>query len=164
MNTLLRTGLLLVALAAGLAGIGLAQRDLVADLSSELFDSQGLRQRIRYESQLSQHLEQRSNSITSCNLGKLEAVEELLSDQISLAQAAARFQMLDRRFSYRDEAMFRAIYSGATEEDRYCRQVIAFVASRRFDCPAEAAMAAARFSAELESSIWVTHGLQERNN
>lgn len=161
MTMLLRASLVLAAMAAGICGVGLAQRNLLADIGSEFFDSQGLRQRIREESQLGQDLDRRFQAVMACNLGKTEAVEELLSNQISLAQAAARFQILDLGRAYRHEAMFRETFPGTTEEERYCRQVIAFVNGRRSESPEATFRNVARLKAELRSHIVGTDFLQD---
>jgi hypothetical protein len=164
MKNLLRIGLLVVATVAVFAGIGLGHIDSIAQLGSEFLDGHNLGWRTRDESQLSQRLEKECGSITSCNLEKMAVVDELLSNEISLAQAAARFQLLDSRLPSRDEARFRAVYLGNTQEERYCRQVIAFVASRHGGSPAKLEMALADLMSELDPPVLSTNCLLEQDN
>jgi hypothetical protein len=56
-------------------------------------------------------------------------LEELVAGRITLLQAGARFQALDRANPDFAWAMFRRFYQGNTDAERHCQQVIAHIGS-----------------------------------
>src|SRR5262249_40138937 len=71
--------------------------------------------------------------------GRETAVQKVLAGRLTLGEAAACFRTLARENpDFRSEP-FRRTYAGASDEERFCRQVIVAVQARLWDKPDEAA-------------------------
>jgi hypothetical protein len=84
---------------------------------------------------------------------KGEAVQEVLDGRLTLWQAAARFRDLDAtaRASARRQARRR--FPGLSEDERSCRQVIAWAAEADEKRPGGGTGLARRLTAELEDAL-----------
>jgi hypothetical protein len=91
---------------------------------------------------------------------KAEATEELLAGRMMLAEAAARFRAVNAKRDAMTPPL-EDVFPGATEEERVCRQVIAWAESAsRIQGSAEAArQTRERLEAELNALLEKGHGV-----
>src|SRR5262249_23106359 len=80
-------------------------------------------------------------------------VEGVIAGRLTLREAAARYRALARGNPDFPWETFHRTYAGASEEERFCRQVIDAVQKELRDQPDEAARVVARLVAELEELL-----------
>jgi hypothetical protein len=84
---------------------------------------------------------------------KHRLAEEVIAGRLGLRQAAARFRELNEQPSAYDRERFRALYPGADDGERHCREVLAWVADALEDDPDPGgADLVTRLEAELQES------------
>src|SRR5262249_14296877 len=83
---------------------------------------------------------------------KCRGGEDLREHRLTLPEAAARFRELGCAGLERELELFRLVYPGKTDEERWCRQVIRFLRGTDPDQP-ELASLADQFEAELTEHL-----------
>jgi hypothetical protein len=79
--------------------------------------------------------------------------EELLDGRLPLLQAAAHFQALDREAPAFNWEQFRRTFPGGDDEERHCREVIAFARAAFRKDPEEQRATVSRLEAELQGHL-----------
>jgi hypothetical protein len=109
--------LLVIALLIGLTkATGLAYEEVYANLS--LLESERTRE---------DDLIARDRALIENFEGKEHVMKEVMEGRLTLHEAAAQFQMLNLMCSEYNWNVFRRLYPGQTDEQRHCRQVLAFL-------------------------------------
>jgi hypothetical protein len=110
--------------------------------------------RVSFEVRRARNLEEQLRAARDRHAAKLRLTREVIEGQLPLLEAAARFQDLDRTLPGVPRAQFRESYSGGSDDERYCRQVIAFVrVSLWFDRPGGSTEVVDRLEAELRQHL-----------
>jgi hypothetical protein len=82
---------------------------------------------------------------------KKEGVARMvLNGQMTLVRAAREFRSLDRGWPPFNQEQFRYAYPGATEDERHCREVIAWVRIQEDDDPCLGPAVVARLERQLQ--------------
>jgi hypothetical protein len=113
-------------LAMALAGVGYAKPSLATDLGLDFWNAPELQARIERNLRLHDELEQKDVEVLRRIDAKETIVADLVAGRATLAEAATHFKILNAaRPDY--QTIIRAVYPGATDDERICRNVIAFV-------------------------------------
>jgi hypothetical protein len=140
---------LLVSLACGLAFA------LVGGLStwSEGWGD-GFLAEVLAEAERGSRLDDLSGAYARRIYAKHRLVDDVIAGRLSLLQAAAGFRELNEQPPVYDRERFRALYPGADDDERHCREVLAWVIDQLRGClDTDASDLASRLEAELQAVI-----------
>jgi hypothetical protein len=84
---------------------------------------------------------------------KTELAEEVASGRLGLFEAAARFRDLDAGVSEAYRQGWRHLAEGGSDEERYCRQVLSYVALALHNRPGNGGVILDRLGAELDKAL-----------
>jgi hypothetical protein len=84
---------------------------------------------------------------------KEAVVQDLIDGRLGLLEAAARFRDLNERLPAFPWGEFRQVYPGGSDDERHCRQVIAFVLANVRSRPEGDAAVVGRLEAELQGRL-----------
>jgi hypothetical protein len=155
MNTYMRL-LLCLGFAGGLlVSVGALAPDWLADFGldpADLFDLLGSteRERLRRDD-----LVARDRYFLDNIKGKQRITMEVLSNGMTLREAAKRFQALNAACPEYDWDEFRRVFPGKTDEERHCRQVLASVRLKLEVDRSKGNLLLSRLEAELQAAIQV---------
>lgn len=147
--------------AASVCVIGLALAILPGYVIFALGDNQARIGRIGFLGDLhrlgterlrAEELQQANDSVQSRVLEKLLLAARVADGKVSLLDAAARFRQLDGEKPLLYLKEFRLAYPGRSDDERYCRQVIAFVRGT-LSCQPHRHKDVVRLEAELEQTL-----------
>jgi hypothetical protein len=103
------------------------------------------------ETRRGQQMEEEDRLVTRRVMDKLWLGQELRAGRLTLLETAARLRAIDRRPPAFQWELFRATYPGASDEERHCREAIAFVRAGFVDEPEEIVTeTVTRLEAELQ--------------
>jgi hypothetical protein len=80
------------------------------------------------EAERHERLEEQTEAVLRRTGAKTEVAEEVAAGRLGLFAAAARFRDLDADTSADYRQHWRLLVEGATDEERYCRQVLSYAA------------------------------------
>jgi hypothetical protein len=153
MNTILRTSVCAGALAVAFAGLELTTPGWIGELGPALAEFYEQRARLDREQRLARQLveeEQRLHEKAAC---KKSVLNDLLADRISLWEAAERFRALEMASPMRCPLVFASFYPGNSDEERFCRQIIAQVAVELENRPDNDRVLIQTLMAQLEEAL-----------
>jgi hypothetical protein len=109
--------------------------------------------------QLAEKLEEQKELVLSRIAAKEAIIHDLVTDEITLVEAAARFRHVKGGAGENPES-HADYFAGRTENERCCRQVLQWVrAETETWTPSEAEKIRARLTAELEAHLAIHHGV-----
>jgi hypothetical protein len=79
------------------------------------------------ETERSRRLDERLGTVLRCCSEERRLAREVVAGRLGLVEAAGRFRDLTADEPTFNRESFRRAYPGGSDEERYCRQVIAFV-------------------------------------
>lgn len=115
-----------------------------------------LRNQLNVNSQRGEELEWRQAKLLQVMAAREHVVNLLTAGKISLLAAAAQFRDLDMQSPNFKWELFRDTYAASSDEERYCRQVIAHIPQNLDNPNAPENVLAERLKAELQQSL--SHG------
>jgi hypothetical protein len=127
MNTIMRLSICAGALAVAFVGLELTNREWIRELGPAVAELYQQRSRLDQEQRRRRKLNDESVCLREKAACKQLVLDDLLADRISLGQAAARFRDLELVLPTCCPSLLASLYPGSSEEERYCRQVIAHV-------------------------------------
>jgi hypothetical protein len=86
-----------------------------------------VQQRLEYERRRSETLARQEQRVWQILEAKFQMVEDVRAGRINLTEAAARFRDLRNPAIDPQGMLFRLLYKGRSDDERWCRQVIGFV-------------------------------------
>ncbi len=147
MNTWRRLTCGFVLLSGGLAWAACAEPEWLTSSTSGV--KPGEQRTLAGEVRLAQSLEYRKVVVRQRLRAKLELTRQLLDGELSLFEVAAWFRYLNAHPDCQDN--FREAQPGKTEEEKLCRQVIVWAASRaREESPSQGEALARQLEQELQ--------------
>jgi hypothetical protein len=108
----------------------------------------GLPQQVQKNLQFAQALEEQSARVRQRIRAQNEVIKEILDRKMSLLEAACRFRAASMPLVGARLRCFQEAYPGASESERFCRQVIAFTRWHAI-CPEQSRRRAGELEAEL---------------
>jgi hypothetical protein len=158
MNLYVRTLSCLALLGTSLVALSQYRPSWAAELNLDWWNLPELREDIRREKEREGKL-RRDTGIARC-AAREEVTQDLLAGRLTLPQAAARFRALNAAVGPNVPPL-GLWFPGATEEERLCRQVIAWVesASTVPRSPGSGRTARRRLVAELTALLDQGHGV-----
>jgi hypothetical protein len=144
-----RTIALSAAAVLALAGAGWAFPELTSDLGLDVWNMPGLRRQMDQDRRQIEEMKARCATVMRRIQYKTGVVDDVIAGRATLFAAAAQFRDLDG-----DQfiALFRRQYPGRNDDERFCRNVIDFVAARSSNEPS-AARALTRLTNQLEQEL-----------
>ena len=135
MKTLFRLSLCTSLFGALLAGGSYACPRLSARLGLNLSEWLEAQQQLEYEYRRSESLHHQGQIVRQSLEAKFQVVEELHEGRLTLHEAAAQFRDLHHPENDPNRELFRLLYKGQSDDERWCRQVISFVRGGSADKP-----------------------------
>ncbi|HXG13074.1 MAG TPA: hypothetical protein VNK04_25170 [Gemmataceae bacterium] len=141
------------------SGVGVLLVVIIVCLVSSVMNRPGLEwlntahqlQVLRAQQQRSEELDARLAEARRFRARQDEIAQEVAAGRMTLLEGAAHFRQLSRDKADFNWKAFRLTYQGTSDEERYCRQVIAFVASVLDADPSEVEQVIACLEAEMEA-------------
>jgi len=127
MKALFRLSLCTSLFGVFLVGGSYACPQLSARLGLNLSEWREAQQQLEYEYHRSESLYQQGQIVRKSLEAKFQVVEELHEGRLTLPEAAAQFRDLHNLESDPNRELFRLLYKGQSDDERWCRQVISFV-------------------------------------
>jgi hypothetical protein len=152
MKTLFCFSLAVSLFGALVAGGSYACPRLSARLGLNLTEWLDVRQRLEHERRRSETLARQGQLMWRILEAKFEIVEELRDGRLNLTEAAARFRDLKNPEIDPHGTLFRLLYKGQSNDERWCRQVIGFVRGGSSNEPSLSPVAD-RLEAELAQDL-----------
>jgi hypothetical protein len=134
-----------------IAGVSYADPSWTTDLGVDFWSVPTLKARLQHENEWRDQLDARDDVVLQRIAVKNQIVGDLLARRKSLVQAAAEFKELNEDQPRYMEAL-REAYPSRSDEECFCRNVIAYVASAVQLRPARAKAEVARLEAELQAA------------
>jgi hypothetical protein len=152
MNTCLRLVLCAGALVALWIGLTFAAADWLSAMGLDVWNLPELEQQLAQECQRDEALEGARVVLLRRIAQRRRVTQDLIAGRLTLLEATAEFRRL-RRMTPDFLDRFHSLYPGATEEERVCRGLIAWVRAELIVQPDQAEARAARFEAELQDHL-----------
>ena len=127
METFVRLSLGAGLLGALIAGGSSAYFTWSARLGLNLTEWLDIQQRLEEEGRRRDILSYQSQQLSRNLEAKCRVLEDLRDHRLTLLEAAARFRALGCPGPENNLKLFRLVYPGQTDEERWCRQVIGFL-------------------------------------
>jgi hypothetical protein len=108
---------------------------------------------IQQGAQLNERLEEQLQAVHERSAAKDEVAEDVAAGRLTLLEGAARFRDLDASASEGYRRGWRQLVKGASDEERYCRQVLSYLEAVLRDRPAASAAIRARLETELRRRL-----------
>jgi hypothetical protein len=141
------------ALALVLSGLEATNPGWLSQLGPALYEFQQLRARlVREHKQEDQLSEQSKQVLRSCER-KSQLAADVIAERLSLQEAAAQFRELAQTAPASHLKGLHLIFPGCSDEECFCREVIACVEAQFFDRPDKASGLIARLSRELDQEL-----------
>jgi hypothetical protein len=99
-----------------------------------------------------EQLDREERAVQRCTAAKREVAAEAAAGRVTLFEAAARFRDLDADAPETYRRVWRQTFEGATDEERYCHQVLEYVAQIGRERPGDA-VALDRLRAQLDGAL-----------
>jgi hypothetical protein len=133
-------GLTLLPCLAG--SVGLDFRNVPATLDS-----------LQQEAQLDERLDEQIQATQERSAAKNGVTEDVAAGRLTLLEGAARFRDLDASAPEGYRRAWRQLAKGASDDERYCRQVLGYLAAVLRNRPGGGAAVRGRLEAELRRRL-----------
>jgi hypothetical protein len=103
--------------------------------------------------QLDEQLDDQIQAAGERSAAKNEVAEDVAAGRLTLLEGAARFRDLDASAAESYRQGWRRLAQGASDDERYCRQVLGYLAAVLRDRPDGGAAVRGRLEAELQRRL-----------